>query len=63
MSQESQPNSLPAGTPKEKVLSEDLDFFADCKTAFLEEKMPYANVLLLTICLLYTLTLPTNREV
>ena len=49
MSQESQPNSLPKGTPKEKVLSEDLDFFGDCKTAFLEEKMPYANVLLLTI--------------
>ncbi|MBT5813257.1 MAG: HlyD family efflux transporter periplasmic adaptor subunit [Opitutales bacterium] len=49
MSQESQPNSLPNGTPKEKVLSEDLDFFGDCKTAFLEEKMPYANVLLLTI--------------
>lgn len=49
MSQESQTESPPTGMSKEKVQSQDLDFIADCKAAFLEEKMPYANVLLLTI--------------
>jgi len=49
MSQELQSSSLPSGSPKEKVSAEDLNFVADCKTAFLEEKMPYANVLLLTV--------------
>ena len=42
MSQES-PNK------REAVAAEDLDFVADCKVAFLEEKMPYANLLLLAI--------------
>ena len=32
-----------------KVQTEDLDFIADCKAAFLEEKMPYANILLFAI--------------
>lgn len=49
MSQKTQPNPLPSSPTQEKVMVEDLDFVADCKTAFLEEKMPYANVLLLTI--------------
>jgi len=35
--------------PEDKVQAGDLDFIADCKAAFLEEKMPYANVLLLTV--------------
>ncbi len=35
--------------PEGKVQPSDLDFIADCKAAFLEEKMPYANVLLLTV--------------
>ncbi len=35
--------------PEGKVQAGDLDFIADCKAAFLEEKMPYANVLLLTV--------------
>jgi len=34
---------------RETVVAEDLDFVADCKVAFLEEKMPYANLLLLSI--------------
>lgn len=34
---------------REAVFAEDLDFVADCKVAFLEEKMPYANLLLLSI--------------
>ena len=38
-----------ANVPEGKVQPSDLDFIADCKAAFLEEKMPYANVLLLTI--------------
>lgn len=38
-----------ANAPEGKVQPSDLDFIADCKAAFLEEKMPYANVLLLTI--------------
>ncbi len=38
-----------ANVPEGKVQPSDLDFIADCKVAFLEEKMPYANVLLLTI--------------
>ncbi len=49
MSQEPKSNSLPSGPTKEKIMAEDLDFVADCKTAFLEEKMPYANILLLSI--------------
>ena len=38
-----------ANVPEGKVQPSDLDFIADCKAAFLEEKKPYANVLLLTI--------------
>ena len=38
-----------ANAPEGKVQPSDLDFIADCKAAFLEEKMPYANVLLLTV--------------
>ena len=38
-----------ANVPEGKVQPSDLDFIADCKAAFLEENMPYANVLLLTI--------------
>ena len=38
-----------ANVPEGKVQPSDLDFIADCKAAFLEEKMPYANVLLLTV--------------
>jgi len=45
-----QPNtSSLSGAKKENVQAEDLDFIADCKAAFLEEKMPYANILLLTV--------------
>ena len=44
MSQES-----PNPNRRESVQAEDLDFVADCKVAFLEEKMPYANLLLLAI--------------
>ena len=39
---------LPKGA-NETVQSEDLDFIADCKAAFLEERMPYANLLLLVV--------------
>ncbi len=42
-------NNPNSNDPKEKVQAGDLDFIADCKAAFLEEKMPYANVLLLTV--------------
>ena len=49
MNQETDQGTRLAGTRKEKIQAEDLDFVADCKAAFLEEKMPYANVLLLTI--------------
>ena len=38
-----------ANVPEGKVQPSDLDFIADCKAAFLEENMHYANVLLLTI--------------
>ncbi len=38
-----------ANEEKNKVQAEDLDFIADCKSAFLEEKMPYANTLLFAI--------------
>lgn len=38
-----------ANVPEGKFQPSDLDFIADCKAAFLEENMPYANVLLLTI--------------
>ena len=39
---------LPKGA-NETVQSEDLDFIADCKAAFLEERTPYANLLLLVV--------------
>lgn len=39
---------LPKGA-SETVQTEDLDFIADCKAAFLEERMPYANLLLLLV--------------
>ncbi len=39
---------LPKGA-NETIQSEDLDFIADCKAAFLEERMPYANLLLLVV--------------
>jgi adhesin transport system membrane fusion protein len=39
---------LPKGA-NETVQTEDLDFIADCKAAFLEERMPYANLLLLLV--------------
>jgi len=42
-------NNPNSNDQKEKVQAGDLDFIADCKAAFLEEKMPYANVLLLTV--------------
>lgn len=48
MSQEPNPKS-PAQGQTDKVQAEDLDFISDCKAAFLEEKMPYANVLLITV--------------
>ncbi len=48
MSQESKSKS-PSQGQNEAVQAEDLDFVADCKAAFLEEKMPYANVLLVTV--------------
>jgi len=39
---------LPKGA-NETVQTEDLDFIADCKAAFLEERMPYANLLLFLV--------------
>lgn len=39
---------LPKGA-NETVQTEDLDFIADCKAAFLEERMPCANLLLLVV--------------
>lgn len=48
MSNNKDSKALP-NTPEGKVQAGDLDFIADCKAAFLEEKMPYANVLLLTV--------------
>ncbi len=49
MSQESTANNSDANDSREKVQAGDLDFIADCKAAFLQEKMPYTNVLLLTV--------------
>lgn len=40
----------PATAP-EKFQSDDLDFVSDCRAAFLEEKMSYANLAILTIIL------------
>lgn len=48
MSNNKDPKDGP-NAPEGKVQPGDLDFIADCKAAFLEEKMPYANVLLLTV--------------
>ncbi len=49
MSQESPDKRNVSGPQREAIAIEDLDFVADCKVAFLEEKMPYANILLLSI--------------
>lgn len=39
----------PPAPPQGKVTSEDLDFISDCRAAFLQEKMTYANVAIATI--------------
>lgn len=43
-------SNSPATSP-EKITSDDLDFVSDCRAAFLEEKMSYANLAILTIIL------------
>ncbi|MCH6255303.1 HlyD family efflux transporter periplasmic adaptor subunit [Puniceicoccaceae bacterium K14] len=38
-----------SATTPEKIQPDDLDFVSDCRAAFLEEKMSYANLAILTI--------------
>ncbi len=45
----SAPPASPPPPADKKVTSEDLDFISDCRAAFLQEKMTYANVAIVTI--------------